>query len=252
MCIFSGPIFSVSQTNIFARELSGDRQILAYGMSLSAGQDLAMILPLPVPPGSAESAVEFIDLSGCPDLFDELQRGFPAPPSFGPPPFGAPLGEQLLAVVQVGSFEASFVPRIADFNRLDPRFRLSTEVWSALPGYASFGFAVFKLRAGEHKVHPMAFAFPRANPAVLFFPTLHIHDGRVHPTARFDHSLFCQWTDRSARGVHQPDRDWRIAASQTKFFVDTRRCRSVVHPDAWCFRREIKGDAENADVYIPV
>ena len=97
-----------------------------------------------------------------------------------------------LEVVEVGSFEASFVPAIKDFARLDERFRLPTSVWEKLPQYKDYGFAVFKLKKGASKVHPMAFEFPRALKDVLFFPTVHIHDGTVPAKAKFDHSLFCQ------------------------------------------------------------
>ena len=38
----------------------------------------------------------------------------------------------------------------------------------------------------------MAFSFPRRDPGQLFFPTLHVHDGQVHETAAFDHTLYCQ------------------------------------------------------------
>ena len=37
----------------------------------------------------------------------------------------------------------------------------------------------------------MAFDFPRAAKK-LFFPTVHIHDGKVHDKADFDHALYCQ------------------------------------------------------------
>lgn len=66
MCCFSGPVFDVSQTRIFARWLPHTkpfRQVLAYQMQFSAKQDLAMILPIPVAPGTAEDAVKFLDLS---------------------------------------------------------------------------------------------------------------------------------------------------------------------------------------------
>ena len=88
--------------------------------------------------------------------------------------------------------EASFVPTIADFDRLDERFRLPKETWHHLPQYNKFGFAVFKLKPGEKRIHPMAFEFPRSDSKRLFFPTVHIHDGEVHATADFDHILYCQ------------------------------------------------------------
>lgn len=101
-----------------------------------------------------------------------------------------------LEVHRVGSFEASFVPTVDDFERLDPRFRLPPAVWDDLPAYRDWGFAVFKLRdlfaAEATAVEPMAFEFPRRDPGALFFPTVHVHDGRAHAAADFDHNLFLQ------------------------------------------------------------
>jgi len=54
-----------------------------------------------------------------------------------------------LKVEQVGSFEASFVPTLADFQRLDPRFRLPDTVWQQLGRYAKYGFAIFQLKKGH-------------------------------------------------------------------------------------------------------
>jgi hypothetical protein len=57
MCCFSKPMTSVSATSIFAREAPGGGQYLAYSMTVAATEDLAMILPLPVPLGAREGAV---------------------------------------------------------------------------------------------------------------------------------------------------------------------------------------------------
>jgi hypothetical protein len=51
---------------------------------------------------------------------------------------------------------------------------------------------VFQLRAGTHRIHPMALTFPTRDPRRLFFPTLHVHDGQFHARARFDHKLYFQ------------------------------------------------------------
>ena len=193
MCCFSGPVKSVSNTKIFARPGKGDEQFLVYRMSYQANNSVAMVLPLPVRPGAGEDAVKFIDLKEYPSFFDDLESGFPhedvvvtarraAQPaclSFEAPP---------LAVVQVGDFEASFVPTVKDFSRLDKRFRLPDSAWKALPCYKDFGFAVFKLKPDKQDVHPMAFSFPRRD-ASLFYPTVHIHDGQVHARAKVDHVL---------------------------------------------------------------
>src|SRR5262245_2257898 len=124
MCCFSRPVDSVTNTNIFARGAAAGRQFLAYEMTLAAKEDLAMILPLPVPPGCAEDAVRFIDLEGYPGFFADLKSGFPEPASRSAPGVAAGGKGKALAVVEVGSFEASFVPAAKDFARLDERFRL--------------------------------------------------------------------------------------------------------------------------------
>lgn len=104
-------------------------------------------LPLPVPPASPDDAVRFIDLSGYPYFFEALDSGFPAHRSLGRGPSrGATMSlAPTLVAHDVGAFEASFVPALADFDRLDARFRLPPQTWGSLPSYRDHGFAVFKL-----------------------------------------------------------------------------------------------------------
>jgi hypothetical protein len=100
-----------------------------------------------------------------------------------------------LAVHEVGAFQASFVPSLADFGRLDARFKLSEKVWERLPQYQDYGFAVFKLRdtgATSNAVHPMAFDFATRLSGEVFVPTVHVHDGEVHDACWFDHVVFVQ------------------------------------------------------------
>ena len=192
MCCFSGasgPI-NVNGTKIFARATAG-RQLLVYAMHLDAPEDMAMILPVPVPVGAGEDTLRFIDLSRWPGFFAALDRCFPELVALAPQA-RSPAPTSTLTVHTVGAFEASYVPTIADFVRLDPRFRLADRVWQALPMYHDWGFAVFRLRAGAQEVHPMAFEFPTRVPGALYFPTVHVHDGRVHRNARFAHTLYFQ------------------------------------------------------------
>ena len=183
MCCFSQRVISVSSTNIFARAAAQGRQILVYSMSLEANNDLAMILPLPAQTPAGEKDVQFVDLKGYPQFFDDLRLGFPIPPpteSLHMDRAMTSASKAPLEVVQVGDFEASFVPAVKDFSRLDERFRLPDNAWKDLPAYADYGFAVFKLKSGAQRIHPMAFSFLNRDNARLFFPTVHIHDGKVH------------------------------------------------------------------------
>lgn len=130
MCCFSGTVEYVGGTKIFARRKRDGRQVLVYEMDYRAKDDLAMILPIPTPRNANEDAVEFISLKKFPTIFASLDKGFPRPRSntfaFGGGGIGVGSmeGAPPLVVKDVGDFEASFVPTVADFARLDERFRL--------------------------------------------------------------------------------------------------------------------------------
>jgi hypothetical protein len=248
MCCFSRPVQSVSATSIFARSWAEGRQFLVYSMALRAKEALAMVLPVPVQPGSGEKALTFINLKEYPGFFADLRKGFPEP--LGDRTLrgglGAPRPAAKLEVVTVGSFEASFVPTVADFSRLDERFRLPAGTWEKLPAYRDYGFAVFKLKPGEAMIHPMAFSFPRANPAELFFPTVHIHDGKVHETAEFDHVLYCQRGPADLLNLLQWEESIRHAAA----FMQLNRAQDLIDGGEHCYKRLLAGPLPNKDYIL--
>ena len=237
----SGPAH-VSRTRMFARFDGHGAQCLIYSMALAARQDTAMILPVPV----REGAVRFTDLSSYADIFDDLERLFPSIT------LGARGGgdvfdgaEDELAVERVGAFDASFVPSRADFTRLDKRFRLDERVWSALPDYSRFGFAVFQLRAGESDVHPMAFSW-RTSEARVFFPTVHVHDGAVHAEAAFDHTLYLQVPSTATI----PGFDWNMSDIETDTVVDVTRAAGLVTAHKPVHKYTISGTHKNEDTWV--
>ncbi|HLJ56382.1 MAG TPA: hypothetical protein VKT77_15190 [Chthonomonadaceae bacterium] len=248
MCCFSRQVISVTGTHIFARSLEGVRQALVYSMTLRAGEDLAMILPIPVRPGGGEDAVKFVSLEGYPAFFKDMDAPFaPLPLRGGPPPRSTRKGDAAtLAVVEVGSFEASYVPTIADFGRLSDRFRLPAGTWDSLPQYKRYGFAVFKLKAGAKVIHPMAITFPRAEPHRLFFPTVHIHDGKVHPSAQFDHALYCQKMDADRFTIT----DWTESPTLSDSFMLIDKTAGLVGAGMHCYKRTIIGDQKNTDTWL--
>jgi len=248
MCCFSRKVDLVADTNIFARASKEGRQFLVYSMRFKAGEELAMILPIPVPKGSKEDAVKFINLEKYPDFFTDLRAGFPEPASGSLGGTRGPAKDKAdkpkLAVVDVGAFVASFVPSVKDFARLDERFRLPTEIWDKLLQYKDWGFAVFQLKKGDMKVHPMAFEFPRADRRTLFFPTVHIHDGTVPAKAGFDHMLFCQTNGEDTMA-------WEESPQPASMFMrKLKEAQGVIDGDAHCYRRTMKGRYENKDVVL--
>ena len=248
MCCFSQPIESVFNTKIFARGLAGESQQLVYSMGLQTKHDVAMILPIPVKPHSSEKAVRFINLKAYPHFFRDLEKGFPVPPSrrLAKDDQQELSLEEKLTVVQVGNFEASFVPAVKDFARLDERFRLPHGTWDKLPRYRSYGFVVFKFKKGAQNVHPMAFEFPRSHRNRIFFPTVHIHDGTVSKTADFDHTLFCQLPADDVLML----RGWRESPQPAGMFMDTKRGKGLIDADAHCHRSQMAGNFANVDLWL--
>lgn len=252
MCCFTGPVNEVRDTSIFARHSSLGAQLLVYDMRFGAAEDLAMVLPLPVPTPATEDAVRFINLSGCPDFFTEMERGFPPRPRDVTVGFTLSVGgpARTLQVHSVGSFDASFVPTLHDFARLDARFRLPHAVWAAFPRHGDYGFAVFRLRStGKRsaKVHPMAFEFSRRDPSALFFPTVHIHDGRYGPTANFDHHLYVQFREDPGRDLEP---GFEVSNGPARGFMKAGCLGGIVNAESHIFRHPLEGSYRNADVFI--
>jgi hypothetical protein len=251
MCCFSKPVKVVKATNIFARSATGGRQYVVYSMTVQAKENMAMILPLPVKKGAGDDAVEFINLKEYPEFFDHLRIGFPErlqgeglrSPGLQSKSEAAPL-----EVHEVGDFEASFVPTVKDFVRLDERFRLPEGTWEKLPQYKSYGFAVFKLKevADPKKIHPMAFAFPRADEKKLFFPTVHIHDGKVHEKAGFDHALFAQSRPGEALSLH----GWEESVSSADNFMQVKKAQGIVSGTEHCYKKDLSGNLPNKDTWV--
>lgn len=251
MCCFSRPVELVANTRIFARSAKQGRQFVVYSMQIQMKEDLAMILPIPVPKNSPDDAVRFISLKDYATFFDDMARGWPPPAAVavGRGSLGAaPPNAKPLPVVDVGDFGASFVPSVKDFSRLDERFRLPDAAWDQLPRYRDFGFAVFKLKEGaaKQKVHPMAFEFPQANPKKLFFPTVHIHDGEVHPQAEFDHTLYCQTTG----GESLPMMEWAESPLPAGRFINWKKSQGIVDGESHAYVRTVRGMRKNEDILV--
>jgi hypothetical protein len=245
MCCFTGPVRTVRDTRIFAREAEGGAQYVVYEMRVQARNDLAMALPLPVDRKKGETAVRFINLEGYPEFFRDLNRGFP---QLNPPSAVAreeSTSTRTLPVQQVGSYDASFVPTMNDFERLDKRFRLPKQSWDDLPEYGRFGFAVFKLKPGNNRFHPMAFMFEREDRSRLFFPTIHIHDGKFHLMADFDHQLYCQ---RSGQPLDVLG--WEESRGHAAQFSKPEKAGGILDPNEHCHRKTLKGNLPNKDTHL--
>lgn len=246
MCCFSQSVEDVSDTSIFARGANG-RQFLVYRMTYAAVSDLAMVLPLPCPPKSSEDAVRFINLDRYPMFFDDMMLGFRTR-SMTLDLDSSLAAAAPLKVHDVGDFDASFVPTLEDFARLDDRFRIPDHVWAQIPAYNDYGFAVFKLKGGTpaRSVHPMAFEFPRRDANVLYFPTIHIHDGSFRSRAEFDHLLYCQ-VDMEMHGYLD---GWFSSEQNASEFMYVAKTKGIVDGGLPCWSRALTGKLENKDTLL--
>jgi hypothetical protein len=254
MCCFSGPVEYVANTKIFARKSGVNTQFLVYQMEMRTQNNVAMILPLPVANNSPANAVRFISLKNYPSFFGDMKNGFPKEMtmSLGAGGFGGGSGvPPPLPVIPVGNFVASYVPSIADFTRLDKQFTLPKDVWDGVPNYADYGFAVFQLNVAQNKnatVHPMALEFVTRLSQSLFFPTVHIHDGKVHPTEHFDHWLYLQAGAVEGAAWQKADKSVKTANR----FIQTDGTRGIVLPDQSIYRLPLRGNLTNQDTFCRV
>ncbi len=262
MCCFSRSVESVSDTRIFARLTRRGTQFLAYAMQYSAKEPVAMILPLPVKQPASETSVRFISLEDYRWFFDDLGRAFPSPFSMG---IGCGSSVEVsskaasLLVQDVGDYVASFVPTVDDFDRLDAQFVIPKSTWAQLPQYHDFGFAVFQLKAASARVHPMALEFDSRWSDRIFFPTVHIHDGEVHSSESFDHSLYLQHAGLDSR-VGRYESPWQV--DSVTGFVRSKnaaevKCRvaqsqGLLVSDLLLHRIDLQGTAPNEDQIFAV
>lgn len=240
MCIFSGST-EVGATKIFARnERTGAgpvHQWIAYQMEYSASDPVAMILPIPVQQPAAEDAVLFKDMSNYRNFFADLDDLFPKSRGID---FSKSFS---LKVHEIGDYEASFAPSKARLADLDPKFQLPESVWSKLPEYDKYGFVVAKLKPGSKEIHPLAFRFtPSGHLTRLFFPTVHVHDGVIHPTAEFNHQLYYQGMRNT--GCWGPPLNWMQAQAPADPHCE------LLRPDLALFRTTLHGNHANADVVV--
>ncbi|HUS32022.1 MAG TPA: hypothetical protein VMZ53_26155 [Kofleriaceae bacterium] len=238
------PKIHVSATQIFGRIVAPGVQGLAYSMNLESAREVAMILPIPVRPGTGESALRFLNLEKHPRMFTDLDALFVdisnLPRKGGLSVAARP---QTLVVHDVGSFIATYVPTKLDFDRVDRQFWLPRILLDSVPAYSDYGFAVFQLKAGKHTVHPMAFTFPSRELDRLYFPTVHLHDGQFRRDAEFDHALYYQHPRvREQGGTFEGD--------PTSYLMPSSDYEGLVDKSRPIVKRTVRGKQPNQDIWV--
>jgi hypothetical protein len=204
MCIILADVEHVNATKIFTC-LTNDRtrQFLVYSNEVETDEEEnVMILPVPHP-----HSVNFVNLSKYPKLFDDLESNFvksrrDSHHMYASLSRSASLERSTLVVHSVGSYSASIVPSVDDFDRLDTtHFTLPHDLETILrTTYDSqFGFLVCKLKQGSHSYHPFAYIHDTHTSNLLFIPTLHYHPhvygSSTTNDADWDHTIYSAGTD---------------------------------------------------------
>ena len=201
MCIILARVESVSNTQLYiSSSKTKERQLVIYTNKVTSPDSNAMILPVPNP-----LSVELLNFRHYKDIFEDCQKCFrhyddtrhlyatrslacSASDSHRP----------VLPVYTIGSYQASIVPSLDDFDRLNTNIlRVNPEVASLLrKTYDSeFGFLVCQLKRGNHQYHPFAYTHSIHSNRLLFVPTLHYHLGEKGSSADWDHTIYSPMTD---------------------------------------------------------
>lgn len=241
MASFTQPVSGVSGTRIFARVVN-DRQFLVFSTSVRATGNLALVLPLPVPPGSGADAVRFHDLSLFPEIFVHLQELFQ---NTGAMAVRGSLGRELMEntpALESPVEKVSFLPGRKAFETLEPCDRLSAAAWTSRPGWSDFGFVVASLRlgssAGNEAAHipPIAVEFPTRRAGEIFFPTI------------ADDTLYLQ-SHSGGDALASAEIPWQEGGSDPNAWL-AEESGGVIAPRQAVYRARLPATGRNAGLWV--
>ncbi len=189
MCMFSGPVVDVSNTQIFVGSQNGTT-FTAYGMKVDLDRrtPVAMILPVP----ASSETIKLVDLSRQADFFEVLNENFALKTRGGG--FRSSFGGDFLGYIEVqtlGSYDVSVVPTIKDLDRVNPELlTISQRVKETLTRLYREGFCfVVAVLTTSGKYHPLAYSYASTKD-VQFAPTVHEHGDDHGENPTWDHQIF--------------------------------------------------------------
>lgn len=179
MCLISTEIESVSNTKILvAPNYNNTRQLTVYSNFVSnVSESNAMVLPVPLP-----QSLQFINLSGYKDLFEDCVKCFYNPHQSRSLNFSTnsynTKDDKPLQVFNVGSYQVSVAMNLDQISRVDSRvFELSPGLSQTLQTFyyqEYWGFVICKLNSGPESYHPLAYSHQIIDNKI-YIPTRHYH-----------------------------------------------------------------------------
>jgi hypothetical protein len=70
---------------------------------------------------------------------------------------------------------------------------------------------------------------------------VHIHDGKVHAQATFDHTFYCQGGPEEEFALN----GWTESPTLAKSFVKLDKAKEIVDGERHCYRKELRGNLLN-------
>ena len=225
MCIITSTVNEVAKTRIYvSADEANRRQLTVYSNYVSSSRENAMILPVPNP-----ESIELLNFSNYPAFFEDLANCFQKRIPRGiSNTLGFGLVTETLPIYKVGSYQASIVPNLDEFDRLDfHTFKVDPNLYSFLDVHyrkGNFGFIVCSLMAGDHTYHPFAYTHGMHKSGRLFIPTMHYHPGHTHETGDWDHLIYSPSTtlhDDKYRFVSNRQINWNKLPEEYRWAYDT-------------------------------
>jgi len=227
----------LANTHIFVACDPQGNQLTVYQNNAESQTKNAMILPVPLIAG-----VELLNMEDFKNIFKELSNYFPKMMSYGL--MGGLMSNsrsaKTLKIHYVGSYQASIVESLVDFERLDTSFRLNPTVKEILQEhYPQFGFIVCQLLEGKKDYEPFAYRHKTIGGKV-FVPTRHYHgEGPPETSSDWDHEIY-------SVGCLSPDS--QHSARYSDEVAELCKYAGVNINDTYLSKLEISGHHENYDV----
>lgn len=238
MCIITSTVDSVSTTRIYiSADHANRRQLTIYSNVVASPEENVMVLPVPNP-----DSVELLDFSHYPDFFTDLKACFieRTQRSYTNNTFLVSKSTNSLPVFRIGSYDASIVPSIADFPRLQIPMDRTLIPFLKSKYNAEFGFIICRLAPGKKEYHPFAYTHDQHSSYRLFIPTMHYHPGDYN--ADWDHLIYSPATGLFS-SKYKFNTTRHVAWEKLPL---SYQWASQVNLDCW----EKIGPGDNRDMYI--
>lgn len=178
MCIISGKIEKVSNTEILAANIGNNKQLTVYSNKVQTHIPVAMILPYP----KSKTPIQVIQTNPLDNqIFRDLNACFPS--GWGVKTLGVSAGKSrsattdYLPVLRSGSYQYSLADTTQDLNRVNPIvFRISGQLQTLLQKYENSHFAfIVCIIDSNVNYSPFAYITGMVN-SQIFVPTKHYHE----------------------------------------------------------------------------